>query len=116
MAWLPYESEIAMTSENLVLKYNPEWTGGRMTRYELSEPEWSKEYFTLANAVTFDIPLTFTRESWHGRIKSCRGIGASSLSSDQIAAWEKEHLEYMNTLPESFEILHYVSMLDFKKK
>ena len=116
MAWLPYESEIAMTSENIVLKYNPDWNGGRMKRYDLPEPEWSKEYFTLANAITFDIPLTFTRETWHGRIKSCRGIGASNLSPDQIAAWEKEHLEYMNTLPESFEILHYVSMLDFKKK
>ena len=116
MAWLPYESEIAMTSENIVLKYNPDWNGGRMKRYDLPEPEWSKEYFTLANAITFDIPLTFTREGWHGRIKSCRGIGASNLSPDQIAAWEKEHLEYMNTLPETFEILHYVSMLDFKKK
>ena len=45
-----------------------------------------------------------------------RGIGASNLSPEQIAAREKEHLEYMNTLPETFEILHYVSMLDFKKK
>lgn len=32
MAWLPEESEISKTSEDLVLKYNPAWTGGRMTR------------------------------------------------------------------------------------
>ena len=28
MAWLPEESEIAKTSEDFVLKYNPAWTGG----------------------------------------------------------------------------------------
>jgi hypothetical protein len=28
MAWLPFESDIAMNSEKLVLKYNPNWTGG----------------------------------------------------------------------------------------
>ena len=30
MARLPYESEIAGKSEELVLKYNPSWTGGHM--------------------------------------------------------------------------------------
>ena len=27
MAWLPYEDKIAGASENLILKYNPTWTG-----------------------------------------------------------------------------------------
>jgi len=45
--------------------------------------------------LTYDLPVTFTRDSWHGRIKACRGIGASSLSKDEIAAWESEHMEYM---------------------
>ena len=58
----------------------------------------------------------FTGKSWHGRIKACRGIGASSLSQEEIAAWEKEHLAYLETVPEKFSILHYATMLDLKKK
>lgn len=26
---------------------------------------------------TFDVQVSFTRESWHGRMKACRGVGAS---------------------------------------
>lgn len=116
MAWLPEESEIARTSEELVLKYNPSWTGAHMTRYSLDVPPWCGELFEPVHMLTFDQPVTFTRESWHGRIKACRGIGASSLSQEEIAAWEQEHLSYLQTMPELFDILHYVSILDVKKR
>ena len=115
MAWLPEESEIAKTSEEMVLKYNPAWTGGHMTRYTLDTPSWCKDLFEPVHMLTYDLPVTFTRDSWHGRMKACRGIGASSLSRDQIAAWEKEHMEYLQTVPEVFDILHYVTILDVKK-
>ena len=32
--------------------------------------------------------MSFTRTSWNGRMKACRGIGAS-LTPEEIAAWEK---------------------------
>ena len=57
-----------------------------------------------------------TENSWHGRMKACRGIGVSSLSKDEIEAWEREHMAYMRTVPEVFDILHYVTILDVKKK
>lgn len=116
MAWLSNESKIAQKSEELILKYNPDWTGGRITRYKLNEPDWAKEYFVMANGITFDIPVTFSRESWHGRIKTCRGIGASILSDKDIKNWESEHLSYLSTVPEVFDVLHYVTILDLKKK
>lgn len=116
MAWLPEESEIARRSEELVLKYNPSWSGGGMQRYKLSIPEWCGDLFEVANMLAFDVPVTFTRDSWHGRIKACRGIGASFLSADKIEAWEEEHVMYMQTVPEVFDILHYVTILDVKKK
>lgn len=116
MAWLPEESEIARTSEELVLKYNPSWTGAHMTRYSLDVPPWCGELFEPVHMLTFDQPVTFTRESWHGRIKACRGIGASSLSREEIAAWEQEHLTYLQTVPEQFDILHFISVLDVRKR
>ena len=115
MAWLPGESEIARTSVEMILKYNPSWTGAHMERYQLSKPSWCGNLFEPANMITYDLPVTFTRESWHGRMKACRGIGASSLSIEEIAAWEKEHMEYMQTVPEKFDILHYITILDLRK-
>ncbi len=114
MAWLPYESKIAKASEELILKYNPEWTGGGMKRYTLKEPEWSKGLFTLSDAITYNVDVPFTRESWNGRMKACRGIDAS-LPKNKTAEFEKEHLSYLSTQPESFTIPHYVSILDLKK-
>lgn len=115
MAWLPEECEIAKRSEELVLKYNPSWTGGGMQRYPIDTPDWSKGLFNVANAIAYDINAPFTRETWHGRIKACRGIGASSLTSEEISKFESEHLNYLNTVPETFEILHYATILDLRK-
>ena len=116
MAWLPGESEIAAGSEKLVLKYNPDWTGCGWQRHPVTMPDWAEPYFTLEDAVAFDVPVTFTRETWNGRIKACRGIGASSLSSEAIAAWEQEHLAYLAGVPEPFDIIHYVTVLNLRRK
>lgn len=115
MAWLPDESEIARTSENLVLKYNPNWTGAHWKRYEIKAPEFSAGLFEVENTIAYDLNVPFTRESWHGRMKACRGIGASSLSEAEIAEWENEHMTYMNTLPEKFDIIHYATILNLRK-
>ncbi|MBE6804425.1 MAG: class I SAM-dependent methyltransferase [Ruminococcaceae bacterium] len=116
MAWLPHESEIASKSEELVLKYNPAWTGGGMARYELKKPQWAEPLFEVENAITYATNVQFTRDTWHGRIVACRGIGASSLTDEEKERFSKEHIEYLKTVPETFEIPHYVSILDLKKK
>jgi SAM-dependent methyltransferase len=117
MSWLPDESEIALNSEKLVLKYNPDWTGSGMNRNSFAEePKELMELFEISSSEAFDINLPFTRESWHGRIRACRGVGASSLSAQDLSAFEKEHFEYMNNVPDSFDILHYATILKLSKK
>lgn len=116
MAWLPNEDRIADASEKLVLKYNPYWTGAHEERSKLNIPEWSKELFEVKNSFIYDIKIPFTRKSWHGRMKACRGIGASSLSKTAISEYEKEHIKILENIEEPFDILHYVSVLDLKKK
>ncbi len=115
MAWLPDESEIARKSEDLVLKYNPAWTGANMQRSIPTLPKEGIDLFTVENAIGFDIDIPFTRETWHGRMVACRGIGASSLSEAEIAEFEKEHKAFLNTVPEAFEIPHYVTILNLQK-
>lgn len=116
MSWLPFESKIARGSEELVLKYNPSWTGANFKRVESEVPDSASGSFDCLRCLAFDLNIPFTRESWHGRIVACRGIGASSLPQEKINAFKKEHLAYLQTVPERFVIPHYVTMLDFKVK
>ena len=121
MIWLPYQSKIAMRSERIVLKYNPKWTGGgfrRQNRFELvfaTKLKWARPLFKLDKHVLYCEDIPFTRESWHGRILACRGIGASSLPGETIAAFEAEHLAYLETLPEEFTVPHQIMMLILQK-
>ena len=60
--------------------------------------------------------VPFTRESWNGRMKACRGVGAS-LSETEVAAWEQEHLKLLQKIaPETFAVKHYAAIAELKKK
>lgn len=116
MAWLPKEDKIAAASEELILKYNPVWSGAGETRHPIFIPDVYDERFELEESLLFDLNVPFTKESWHGRIKACRGVGAS-LSNEQIEQFEGEHKALLNEIaPDSFNILHYVAMSVLKVK
>ncbi len=112
MNWLPDESPIAAASERIVLHHNPAWTGGGMQRFPAVAPEWaggSALVFTHGEAFAVDLP--FTRESWHGRMRACRGVGAS-LTGDDLRAFEDEHWAMlMADAPERFAIPHYPTIV-----
>lgn len=116
MGWLPFEDEIAGASEELVLKYNPGWNGAGDTKHPVYVPECAYKYFDIVDHEEYDIQVPFTRETWHGRMKACRGVGAS-LSPDEIASWETEHKKLLNEIaPECFEIKHYGAIAELKVK
>ena len=116
MAWLPFEDKIAGASENLVLKYSPNWSGARETIHPIQIPEIYSKYFELVHHEEYPLKVHFTRETWNGRLKACRGIGAS-LSKEEISEWEKEHKKLLEEIaPEEFDILHYAAMAELKRK
>ena len=116
MEWLPFEDKIAGQSEKLVLEYNPDWTGAGETRKPMYIPDIANEYFEIIDREEYDLNVHFTRESWNGRIKACRGIGAS-LSEEKILSWEKEHKKLLESIaPEEFDILHYAAIAVLQKK
>lgn len=116
MNWLPFEDEIAGKTEELVLKYNPDWSGKGETLHPIFVPSVYLEYFEVENSGEYKLPVHFTRESWNGRIKACRGIGASSLTEDEKTSWEKEHMQMLSEYPEEFDILHFAAYAVMKKK
>ena len=114
MAWLPFEDEIAGESERLVLKYSPKWSGAGETIHPIDIPDCYKEKFELVYHEEYPLEVHFTRESWNGRMKACRGIGAS-LTKREIAAWEREHKKLLAEIaPAEFHILHYGAVAELK--
>ena len=115
MGWLPYEDAVAGKSEEIILKHNPNWGGCGDTVHPVSVPEQYLKYFDLVSREQFRVDLPFTREGWNGRMRACRGVGAS-MSGEQLAAWEKEHMEMLEkTAPEKFTVKHYVSIAELKR-
>lgn len=114
MAWLPFEDKIAGESEKLVLKYSPNWSGARETMHPIFIPDCYSEHFELTYHEEYPLQINFTRKSWNGRMKACRGVGAS-LSEQEIAKWEKEHRALLAKIaPEKFDVLHYGAIAELK--
>ncbi len=74
--------------------------------FDKFKPVYNEEYPLL---------VPFTRESWNGRMKACRGVGAS-LSESEIVQWEREHTKMLKRLaPEKFEVKHYAAIAELEK-
>lgn len=49
MEWLPFEDKIAGMSEDLVLRYSPDWSGAGETMHSIEIPACYKEKFELVH-------------------------------------------------------------------
>lgn len=116
MMWLPFEDKIAGESERLVLRFSPNWTGGGETRHPVYIPECADKDFTVESQFSFDLPVHFTRETWHGRMRACRGVGAS-LSGEKLLEWDAAHRALLEDIaPPEFDILHYAAFAVLRAK
>lgn len=116
MAWLPDEDPVAGASEELVLKYSPRWSGAGEQMHPISIPSCYNAEFDLVYHEEYLLNVPFTRESWNGRMKACRGIGAS-LTGEEISRWEREHKELLVRIaPEEFSVLHYGALAELRKR
>ena len=71
-------------------------------------PTWAEGHFELRGMFVFDEPIPFTRESWRGRIRACRGVGAT-LAADQIEQLDREHEALLRTITTGdFSVLHRI--------
>jgi ubiquinone/menaquinone biosynthesis C-methylase UbiE len=114
--WLPRKDEIASNTESLVLKYNPDWTGAGYRGDIRPMLASLKDAFDLKTFHIMNEPIEFTRDSWRGRIRACRGIGAT-LSPDDIERFDNEHNRLLEAIaPEKFTIPHQMAVHIFVRK
>jgi SAM-dependent methyltransferase len=106
-SWLASDP-IAKATEALVLSVNPAWTGaGFIGDIGPTVPDWARG-LSFVGLLAYDEAIPFTREGWRGRIRACRGIGAS-LPDDQVAAFDREHAMLLERMaPERFTVRHRV--------
>lgn len=104
--FLPSEDAIVRASEELVLKYNPEWSGGGWDGTVDQDPAWAQSLFEISSMFCYDEEIPFTRESWCGRMRALRGIGAS-LPQNEIDAFDAEHRAMLKEIAgDAFTISH----------
>lgn len=116
MAWLPFEDEIARASEEVVLRFHPAWSGKGENVHPIEIPGCYSTHFDLVYHEEFRLRVPFTRESWHGRMRACRGVGAS-LTDAELSAWEREHMAMLErTAPPDFMVQHYAAIAQLQKK
>lgn len=108
LSWLPRKDRIAQASEQLILRYNPQWTDADFPGSRTIQHEWSKADFRLLTYHAYEEGIPFTRESWRGRIRACRGIGAA-LHAKEVERFDQEHDALLRqSAAEVFTVLHQV--------
>lgn len=86
------------------------------TRHPIWIPDVAYDYFEMEEHEEYDLMVPFTKESWHGRMKACRGVGAS-LTKEELVKWDSEHKRLLEEIaPEQFDILHYAVLAVLKKR
>lgn len=101
MEFLEYDP-IAGKSAELVRKLNPKWNSGTVALADLK-----KHYFDNPHEEILYADIPFTRESWHGRMNSCRGVLAS-MDEKTFAQFENEHKKMLIDFPKEFTIRHRI--------
>lgn len=116
MAWLPFEDKIAGESERLILKFSPTWSGRDERMRPIEIPDCYGAKFKCVYRGEYKLNVRFTRESWHGRVRACRAIGAS-LPPEKLSEWEREHIQMLSRIaPPEFDVLHYAAIADLRLK
>lgn len=101
--WVARRDPIAAATEDLILKYSPAWTAYRWNGELPARPDAPTEA-----VIEYEEAVPFTRESWAGRVRTCRAIGPS-LPSSTATAFDEEHRRMLEgNAPERFNVLHKV--------
>jgi SAM-dependent methyltransferase len=108
-SYLPRLDPIARRTEELVLRFNPQWTAADWSGDVPPMPRWVRGDFSLAGSFVYDEAIPFTRASWRGRMRACRGVGAA-LPADEVERFDVAHAAMLDAeVPEHFEVLHRIN-------
>ncbi|MSP83380.1 MAG: hypothetical protein EXQ94_10725 [Alphaproteobacteria bacterium] len=71
-------------------------------------PPWAGPELSYIGGFVYDEAIPFTPESWRGRIRACRGVGAS-LSEAEVAVFDHDHADLLTAMVgDHFTVLHRI--------
>ena len=114
MDWLPDQDAVIAEMIALVKHYNPSWNPAGFQKPDDRFPDWAKNRFTGEAVITYDEALLFTKEAWIGRVKTCRGVGAS-LPEERIAAFEADYRALLRQVDEPLRLKHRIHIELYRK-
>ncbi|MDE5415408.1 class I SAM-dependent methyltransferase [Alkalihalobacterium chitinilyticum] len=80
--WLPIKDNVVSKTEELILLYNPKWTGdGGNGMYPAWLTQVSEAGYRNIETFTFDLDVNFSHDTWRGRVRASAGVGASLTES-----------------------------------
>ncbi|HEU4339626.1 MAG TPA: methyltransferase domain-containing protein [Planctomycetota bacterium] len=101
--WVAARDPVAAATEDLILKYSPKWNGYRWSGELPARPDMSHEA-----VITYEEAVAFTRDTWRGRLRTCRAIGPA-LSPREVAAFDEDLRKLLEAkAPERFDVLHRI--------
>ncbi len=108
-AWLAIADETVRRTEQLILKFNPQFPHAGWSGAIPVLPPWAKDLSTLRAMFWYDEQVPFTHESWRGRVRANCGVGPS-LPPEQVQRCDGELAGLLKaTVPDPFAVVHRVS-------
>ena len=116
LIWSGAEDAIAGQTDRLLIQFNPKARQLRRGGELDVIPRWSMAAYRLRTHHDYTVLLPFTRESWRGRIRASKWIGAA-LTPEQTVAFDREHQALLNRIaPPAFSIRHRIRLQLFQPK
>jgi SAM-dependent methyltransferase len=118
LAWLLWEreaSDLTRATDAIVVKYNEGARTSTTPRYDPA-PAWSVGRLRLRTYHSYIEPLAFTRESWRGRIRASKWIGAA-LPAARVDAFDRELDDALRSFgTERVEVPHRITLQIFEAR
>ncbi len=105
-SWMPFLDNVAKASEELILKHNPNWTAHSYKGDIKPKYPQLESHFRYKGFFVYDEGIPFTKDSWLGRIRACRGVGAS-MDPDTMEKFNSEHSILLDEITtDDFKVIH----------
>ena len=104
--WLATDPVVECT-EKIMLKYNPNWSHAGFTGDINGFFNWDKQRYNVGETQSHSIHQEFSKESWIGRVRGHRAIGAT-LNQDKIANFISELSDQLREFPDILFIEHFI--------
>jgi SAM-dependent methyltransferase len=80
--WLPLTGNLVEATEELIIRYNPDWPfGGGIGMYPQYLPVLSEAGIRDIQTFSYDMDVPYTPEAWRGRIRASAGVAALDVNS-----------------------------------